>query len=512
MISGESKSLNAAAEAYRRRRGRHPPPGFDLWYKYASDHDALIVEDFFDQIYHDLEPFWGADPAVLRKHATSLLNADGSDGISIRNHAISWKSDHFWFVRWANMVNTIVHLLPDMDIPLNAEDVPRVMVSWENVTALLEKAAPIAGFTPASQIISEFQSLPPPELYSDSDIPWQLGYRPKIDSSYAIPHLYQGYVSNYTLSTDLCHQPDLQGLEGIFIQPYLVRSTDVLVPVFGGSKLSVNNDILIPSPLYYEGTDDFLGGAGAESSWETKSDKVMWRGTASGGKNTVENWRGFQRHRFLAMNNATALTRLETSEDRPENFALPEKQYNIEAQADRRLGKWVGEWSDMSTMDLVCSSPQQDKRCEYTDAYFQLDTERLSMSEQLSRAKYVPDIDGTSYSGRYLAFLRSTSLPIKAALWREWHDSRLVAWKHFIPMDHRFVDYFGIIEYFLGYEGRGGHDQAAKSIAYNGKEWAEKVLRKEDMQIYTLRLLLEYARLMDDRRERMGWINDLKRN
>lgn len=175
LISGQSKTLKDAATAYRKRRGRHPPPGFDLWYQFARDNHALVVESFFDQIYHDIQPFWGADPAVLRKNAVSLLNTDGRDGISIRNHTITWHNDHFWFPRWADLINTIVHLLPDVDIPLNAEDVPRVVVPWEDVDALVGKAALTAKLTPVSKVVSEFQSLPPLKLDPDSDVPWEYG-------------------------------------------------------------------------------------------------------------------------------------------------------------------------------------------------------------------------------------------------------------------------------------------------------------------------------------------------
>ena len=131
------------------------------------------------------------------------------------------------------------------------------------------------------------------------------------------------------------------------------------------------------------------------------------------------------------------------------------------------------------------------------------------MAEQLGY-KFLPDLDGNSFSGRYLAFLRSSSLPVKATLWREWHDSRLIAWKHFVPMDNRFGDYYGILEYFMGYgTERPAHDAEAEKIANDGKAWAEKVLREEDMQIYVLRLLLEYARVSDEKREVMGWVGDI---
>jgi hypothetical protein len=76
-------------------------------------------------------------------------------------------------------------------------------------------------------------------------------------------------------------------------------------------------------------------------------------------------------------------------------------------------------------------------------------------------------------------------------------------------MDSTFMDIYGIMEYFLGYKGHGGHDSVARTIALNGKSWSERVLRKEDMQIYTYRLLLEYARICDDRRETLGYVEDL---
>jgi hypothetical protein len=108
------------------------------------------------------------------------------------------------------------------------------------------------------------------------------------------------------------------------------------------------------------------------------------------------------------------------------------------------------------------------------------------------------------------AFLRSGSVPIKATIYSEWHDDRLVPWLH-------FVDVYGILDYFVGtgdkkknVEGNEpvieSHDEAAKKIALKGREWANTVLRKEDMRIYLLRLLLEFC---DDDREKLGFVGDL---
>lgn len=52
LLKKETHNLKSAAAEYRRRRGRHPPPGFDVWYKFAKDNGAVMVEDFFDQIQY----------------------------------------------------------------------------------------------------------------------------------------------------------------------------------------------------------------------------------------------------------------------------------------------------------------------------------------------------------------------------------------------------------------------------------------------------------------------------
>ncbi|GKT52223.1 beta-1,2-xylosyltransferase 1 [Colletotrichum spaethianum] len=523
MLKKESKTLTAAAKAYRERRGRHPPPGFDAWFQFAQDRKAVIVEDFFDQIYHDLQPFWGVEASRIRKEA-----AEWEMVIKVRKGRATRTSDWFWTIHWTNMIKTIENLLPDMDIALNPMDEPRMVVPYEDMEQYLRDAALTHSMPEPKQVMNTFQALPsnkkeldrnvkvlskhwdkvtilahcPPRLPPDSPARLAKTQRefnspPTISTKYAKEHMRDGFVSNYTLSTQLCHQPDLQGLNGIFIEPLSTSATPVLFPMFGGSKLAVNNEILLPAAMYWTEEERFSGGGYHGGAWADKKDSVIWRGVATGGRNRVDNWQGFQRHRFVAMNNATKVAAAEGARRTP-----------LAAQAVGGLADWIRSWADVGFTDLMCEPEGKGGTCNYTSPHFNL-TESVMLTDMYD-SKYLPDIDGNSFSGRYLAFLGSTSLPIKATLWREWHDSRLVAWKHFVPMDSRFGDYYGIMEYFLGYgDDKPGHDAEAEKIAMAGKAWAEKALRKEDMQIYTLRLLLEYARVTDERRERMGWVDDL---
>lgn len=156
VLAKESTTLAEAAKAYRERRGRHPPPGFDKWFKFAQENNAIIVEDFFDRIYHDLNPFWGLDPKVIRKEAW-----DFEMTISIRNHNATAESDWFWTQIWLEMFKTIEHLLPDMDVALNAMDEPRLVVPWEEVATYVQKGERTRKLTPVDEVVSTFQDLPP---------------------------------------------------------------------------------------------------------------------------------------------------------------------------------------------------------------------------------------------------------------------------------------------------------------------------------------------------------------
>lgn len=157
LLSKESKTLNDAAQAYRKRHNRHPPPGFDQWYKFAVETNTLVVEDFFDPIYQDLGPFWGMEPSQLRKESW-----DYEMTINIRNGTATAGSDWFWTVIWLNLTKSIEKYLPDVDLPLNAMDEPRLVSPWEDVNDFMKKAAKTTGLTDPKTVKTEYQKLPDP--------------------------------------------------------------------------------------------------------------------------------------------------------------------------------------------------------------------------------------------------------------------------------------------------------------------------------------------------------------
>ncbi|KAE8394154.1 hypothetical protein BDV23DRAFT_147968 [Aspergillus alliaceus] len=535
LLSKQVYHLADASREYRKRRGRHPPPGFDQWFSFAQEKEAIMIEDLFDQIYEDLSPYWGMDPKVMRRHAK---NSDLR--IILRNHTQTsvGHTGVNWLETWMDMIGTIAEVLPDMDIPLNGMDESRIIVPWETMSASRAKDTALQRLLDPRQAVDQYMALPDqeepneyiPPTFVGADTPfWEImrGACPPsspgrtsnithIDFANPPPEFFNyrnssetGYVEDFERSRNPCWRPELQALHGSFIEPVSTSTTHELIPLFGGSKLTVNGEILIPPAVYWNDDPNYSGGnANHGGPWADKEDIVFWRGIASGGRNRRNTWTGFQRHRFVSMLNGTQVALTNGTSYGP-NFRLPDyQQYTVLAGLDGTLPEFLNNHCDLGFLDLCCFPREEDeKHCSYTDAYFSL-VKGMPMKEQYA-FKYLPDIDGNSFSGRYRAFLLSTSLPIKATLYKEWHDSRLIPWAHFVPMDSLYMDIYGILQYFIGYKGLDGHDREAEKIAMDGKAWAEKVLRKEDMQIYVYRLLLEYARLCDDRRDNLAFVGDL---
>jgi hypothetical protein len=139
--------------------------------------------------------------------------------------------------------------------------------------------------------------------------------------------------------------------------------------------------------------------------------------------------------------------------------------------------------------------------CHAQEEYFDISP---SVDQQDAWAyKYLLDIDGNAFSGRYHAFLRSNSLIYKMAVFREWQDEWIDAWVHYVPLGMKGNDAVESVRYFAHEEE--GKIQAPR-LAKQGKEWAQKVLRNEDLEVWFFRLLLEYGRLIDDDRENIGYM------
>ena len=88
------------------------------------------------------------------------------------------------------------------------------------------------------------------------------------------------------------------------------------------------------------------------------------------------------------------------------------------------------------------------------------------------------------------------------AIFKEWHEEWLKPWLHYVPLSLHGNEHFEAVRYFD--RDVDGREQAIE-IAQSGRDWANKVLRNEDLEVWFFRLLLEYGRLLDDNRENLGF-------
>ncbi|KAG8415909.1 hypothetical protein J3459_013968 [Metarhizium acridum] len=542
LLTRRSFTLEDSAARYRERRGRHPPPGFDQWFAQALKDDAIVVEEFFDRIHHDINPFWAMHPRELRAQANAHPQV-----IRVRSGRVKFETDDPdrvpWINLWAKLVEEMMPHLPDLDMPINVMDEPRVLVPWEQINQYASTERANRKLADPQNTTNAYGGVKDAELKEHLHDPgWITNDAPKYwdhvratcspdDPSRNVsaldsfngpvdfpkeppPYMFRGYVQNFTQAQNPCTQPHLRGMHGAFVESISMSTTHNLFPLFGGSKMPQNNELLIPGAMYLSPMEFYIGGEDHGPDWADKENGLIWRGTASGGRNKQDNWWHFHRHRWVQMMNASVLTAMERGAE-GQTFKLPPgERYSVKARADGRLGEWLSSFSDVAFVHLECFPAVQDrvgtwpfqhdevrKTCAYTSPFMAV-RPSLPMKEQY-RYKFLPDVDGNSFSGRWRAFLQSTSLPLKATIYAEWHDDRLVPWVHFVPFDNTYQDIYGVLDYFLS------RDDEAEAIAGQGKNWTERVLRREDMKLYVWRLLLEYARVVDDGRDSLAFVGDL---
>ncbi|KAJ6579675.1 glycosyl transferase family 90-domain-containing protein [Mycena vulgaris] len=116
-------------------------------------------------------------------------------------------------------------------------------------------------------------------------------------------------------------------------------------------------------------------------------------------------------------------------------------------------------------------------------------TGRASPREEGYQYKYVFDVDGNAFSGRYLGLLKSGSLVFKSTLFTEYFDDWLRPFEHYIPVLPDLSDLVDRIEWAIA------HDAEARRIQEAGREFAERVLTDAQNDCYFAAVLLEWARL-----------------
>lgn len=139
-VARQSKTLPEAVEEYRRRYNQAPPKGFDEWFKFAQEHNAVMVDEY-DQLIRDLKPYWNFDGEEVRRRCQQVGYLPSVDLVKIENgttRAMGAGKDGFSDAEagarakgFRVMLELFQDKLPDMDFPINAKAEGRILVPWE---------------------------------------------------------------------------------------------------------------------------------------------------------------------------------------------------------------------------------------------------------------------------------------------------------------------------------------------------------------------------------------------
>ncbi|KAK2841603.1 hypothetical protein FQN49_006095 [Arthroderma sp. PD_2] len=499
--SRQSKTLQQAVAEYRRRYGLHPPPHFDVWFKFARSRGVQMIDEY-DTIHDALLPFWAVSPKTIRERAREAIGFDNAMiGLLIRNRNVTLVDGGGEGEEWKRnalrgMMSTFVKYLPDMDLAFNIHDEPRVVMAHSDLSRLVDKgkrtivsngsklgpsnrwSARPDGVNKGDRIdevrrtrfnrfahqptwTNSRMSCPPdsPARQLDDEI---------VDNttSYSIPPF--GFISNTTAFSDICQTPSLRQTFGFFERPNALDIVHDLFPIFSQSKVSSFQDILYPSPWYWNANVKYE--PEQDMDWSYKEDQMYWRGSTTGGFSRAGGWR--RQHRQLFVRNINSLS--------PTNI--------LEKTDNKWAPKQVPRSTFKSLFDVNFSHVGQcdPEDCEAQREFFNI--VEPAKQHDAWKYKYLVDIDGNAFSGRYYAFLLSNSMIYKLALFREWHDEWLRPWVHFVPLSFKGTEHYESVRYFAREEAG---KKKAIAIAQESQQWAQKVLRNQDLEVWFFRLLLE---------------------
>ncbi|KAL2041531.1 hypothetical protein N7G274_005913 [Stereocaulon virgatum] len=478
--ASKSHTLVAGVEEYRRRYQRNPPPGFDAWYKYAISKESVVMDDY-DTIIEDLKPFWSISPAQIRHLSRQVVSHPFNEvsELVLRNGSAALGPNFLPTHRWMldgvlDLIKDFTQHLPDMDLAFNLNDEPRVAIPYHRLQELRdagsgnhvsrsmshgwskdraktwlrpEDVEPTILFEDHSRTNSfAIGSIAcPPSSYAQRAYAWDAS---AFCTSCATPHSHGVFLSNWTLSASPCHQPDLRNLHGFYLSPAAFKPSHELLPIFSQSKVEGYSDILYPSPWNYIDKVKYDANSSEghpDPPFAEKENTLFWRGATSEGVSRRGSWKGMSRQRAVHLtNNLTIDSRSPTLPILLPHSSLPGKYAYQYLSSDPISALNLS--LNISIVNGIARAWDNDGAAQDAEFGFAPPSD----FQDHWRYRFLLDVDGAGYSGRFLAFLQSKSLPFRSGIFRAWWDGRLTAWKHFVPVDVRLHGLFSTLAYFQG--------------------------------------------------------------
>lgn len=159
--------------------------------------------------------------------------------------------------------------------------------------------------------------------------------------------------------------------------------------------------------------------------WSHKSSALMWHGIS---RDRNVNATHSHQDLFIVTLDVVAVREMEMKPemiaDRANLAYAAYKQYRETTTNRGDIATWLGHVASV----VLRGPPCKGSDCERGQRIYK-NMYHPAMGQQL-RYKLLADIDGDSSTSRFHYILRSKSAPVKATIYTEWHDSRLIPWLH----------------------------------------------------------------------------------
>ncbi|KAI6362622.1 hypothetical protein MCOR25_006152 [Pyricularia grisea] len=277
------------------------------------------------------------------------------------------------------------------------------------------------------------------------------------------------FVWNPKMQKNLCQNAEYASQHGLVMCPATLQRLSSQVPLISRAAPYPFSDVLFPATHY--SLKSSLYSSWSDRSWGAKKNAVYWAGSSTGGHWTADTWVNGHRQRLVALATGRAKTSTGGTVDT--------------SRLDVALTRIVG-----------CEPP---KVCDAMSRFFSTGSRgRRDPEDRALRYRFALDVDGNSFSGRFYRLLASRGVPLKMTIFREWHDDRLRAWVHYVPVSVGMEELPELVR-FLTSTATG--QRVSRSIADAGREWYQRAVSPRHQGIYLYRLMLEMARVQDELRE-----------
>ncbi|SGY20402.1 BQ5605_C016g08039 [Microbotryum silenes-dioicae] len=496
-VQRQSKTLREAVYEYRKRYRRNPPKGFDEWWAYAKA-NRIVLTDEYDQIFKDLQPFWALEPHDLKHRVLVMQEREETFTIQVKDGEVFELGEQAQLKRakdFRELIARVSKHVPNVNLTFTRHDQPACQLGWFHKERMLELAG-------------EGEHFGPSEFIAESDLPltnWANGCPPdsplrkietevleaagqpadkasiqaKLRKAYATElSQKRSYIYDYSSALDICQHPEIMPLHGFTTA--IGTNPGPLVPLFTFAKTNIHSDILVTPLEQY--SDTYIG---YDPDWEKKEyNKLMWRGSTTGAEFAVGyDWRSSQRARlhFLTNDLKGQKNVLISEEEGPIKEEMMQMHNLNKAQCDVSFSGGPVQCDD-ETCAIMKEEIEFRPTMGLTDSY---------------KYKYVFDVDGNGWSGRFHRLMSMKACVFKSTLFPEWYGDRIQPWVHYVPIKVDYSDLYDALTFFRGApDGTGAHDELGKKIGLQGKEWARDHWRKQDMAAYMFRLTLEWARIV----------------